>query len=292
MGWFGLGGRRGEDSASSSSASASAAPASSSSRLGSGSPPHDARDYHRVKVHKLRREPSAVAAAGGVGAGAASSADADDARLAALVPALADLSLAAGSADARDARDAASAARRARLAREQARAEELRELRDVYDMSRPNRVDREPHPDGEQWAQELKPLPKRIRISRYQAEMINYQRMLMRKNIWYYRDRAGVPRGPCPLHVLKDCWVQGVVDENTLVWGHGLADWLPARNVKLLVPMVRTPEVRAGAWLKKTFSLGPALNRVREKRAAARPIKEVLENEGKDLASRQVERMR
>jgi hypothetical protein len=28
-----------------------------------------------------------------------------------------------------------------------------------------------------------------------------------------------VPRGPCPLHVLKDCWVQGVVDENTLVWG-------------------------------------------------------------------------
>jgi hypothetical protein len=28
-----------------------------------------------------------------------------------------------------------------------------------------------------------------------------------------------VPRGPCPLHVLKDCWVQGIVDENTLVWG-------------------------------------------------------------------------
>jgi hypothetical protein len=28
-----------------------------------------------------------------------------------------------------------------------------------------------------------------------------------------------VPRGPCPLHVLKDCWVQGVIDENTLVWG-------------------------------------------------------------------------
>jgi len=34
-----------------------------------------------------------------------------------------------------------------------------------------------------------------------------------------FRDRMSVPRGPCPLHVLKDCWVQGVVDENTLVWG-------------------------------------------------------------------------
>jgi hypothetical protein len=33
------------------------------------------------------------------------------------------------------------------------------------------------------------------------------------------RDRMSVPRGPCPLHVLKDCWVQGIVDENTLVWG-------------------------------------------------------------------------
>lgn len=33
------------------------------------------------------------------------------------------------------------------------------------------------------------------------------------------RDRMSVPRGPCPLHVLKDCWVQGVIDENTLVWG-------------------------------------------------------------------------
>lgn len=51
-----------------------------------------------------------------------------------------------------------------------------------------------------------------------------------------------VPRGPCPLHVLKDAWVQGVIDENTLVWGQGLIDWLPMRNVKLLVAQVRTPE--------------------------------------------------
>ena len=58
----------------------------------------------------------------------------------------------------------------------------------------------------------------------------------------YYRDRMSVPRGPCPLHVLKEAWVQGVIDENTMVWGHGLYDWLPARNIKLLLPMVLTPE--------------------------------------------------
>ena len=52
-------------------------------------------------------------------------------------------------------------------------------------------------------------------------------------------------RGPCPLHVLKECWVHGVIDENTLVWGQGLFDWIPAKNVKLLLPMIRTPEGRA-----------------------------------------------
>jgi hypothetical protein len=41
--------------------------------------------------------------------------------------------------------------------------------------------------------------------------------------------------------------LQGVVDENTLVWGQGLIDWLPMRNVKLLVAQVRTPE---GEWTR------------------------------------------
>jgi hypothetical protein len=51
--------------------------------------------------------------------------------------------------------------------------------------------------------------------------------------------------------VLKDCWVQGVIDENTLVWGQGLYDWLPAKNVKLLLPLIRTPE---GGELRSCFS--------------------------------------
>jgi hypothetical protein len=33
-----------------------------------------------------------------------------------------------------------------------------------------------------------------VQLSHYQAEMINYQRMLLRKNIWYYRDRMNNPR--------------------------------------------------------------------------------------------------
>ena len=51
-----------------------------------------------------------------------------------------------------------------------------------------------------------------------------------------------VARGPCNLPVLRQCWVHGVIDENTLVWGQGLMDWLPAKNIRTLVPMIRTVE--------------------------------------------------
>lgn len=56
------------------------------------------------------------------------------------------------------------------------------------------------------------------------------------------RDRMSSPRGPCSLPVMREAWVHGVIDENTLVWGQGLADWLPVRNVRTLVPQIRTLE--------------------------------------------------
>jgi hypothetical protein len=50
--------------------------------------------------------------------------------------------------------------------------------------------------------------------------------------------------------------LQGVVDENTLVWGQGLIDWLPMRNVKLLVAQVRTPEGECATGLGVSVRLG------------------------------------
>lgn len=58
----------------------------------------------------------------------------------------------------------------------------------------------------------------------------------------YYRDRLDTPRGPCPLPILRQAWVAGVIDEDTLVWGEGLMDWLPIRNVRTLVPQIRSKE--------------------------------------------------
>ncbi len=64
----------------------------------------------------------------------------------------------------------------------------------------------------------------------------------------YYRDRLSVPRGPCNISVLRESWVHGVIDEHTLVWGQGLGDWLPARNIRTLVPQIRTVEGAGRAW--------------------------------------------
>ncbi len=48
-----------------------------------------------------------------------------------------------------------------------------------------------------------------------QKQMVDYVRTATRKNIWYYRDRMNTSRGPCTLPVLRECWVQGIIDENT-----------------------------------------------------------------------------
>jgi len=49
-----------------------------------------------------------------------------------------------------------------------------------------------------------------VLLCRYKFEdrqVVDYVREATRKNIWYYRDRMSVPRGPCSLPVLRECWV-------------------------------------------------------------------------------------
>ncbi len=90
-----------------------------------------------------------------------------------------------------------------------------------------------------------KPPPKPRDVEPYsfnRLEQFDYVREVTKKNVWYYRDRISVPRGPCTLPVLREAWVNGIIDENTLIWGQGLIDWLPAKNIRTLIPQIRTPE--------------------------------------------------
>jgi len=61
-------------------------------------------------------------------------------------------------------------------------------------------------------------------------------------NIWWYKDRAGLPRGPLQITGLRACYAQGVVDDQTLVWGQGLTGWYPIRNVIGLTANIRNLE--------------------------------------------------
>lgn len=218
------------------------APASTSAPASAFGPDGAPLRPRKIRVHKVRSS----------GPSSSGSSEADerrdramDRRIAELIPGIADLSV--SGAQLGSALDTARELRLRKQVRESQMKADTAELQGIYDMAKPHPVDALPADyDPSTWTQRLRPAPRSIKLSHYQQEMINYQRMLLRKNIWYYRDRMSVPRGPCPLHVLKDAWVQGVIDENTLVWGQGLYDWLPAKNVKLLLPMIRTPEGERG----------------------------------------------
>ena len=121
-----------------------------------------------------------------------------DRKIAELIPGIAEVSVSEGAL-AKSMKTAAAireeqlSKERARLVqREATRMAELEELEHVYDMGVQLPCDDE-RPGGI-WKQTLRPEPKKVVISHYQAEMINYQRMHLRKNIWYYRDRMNVAR--------------------------------------------------------------------------------------------------
>ncbi|KAK9824064.1 hypothetical protein WJX72_007493 [[Myrmecia] bisecta] len=121
---------------------------------------------------------------------------------------------------------------------------------------------------------------KQAKFTFKDKQQVDYIREATAKNVWYYRDRMSTPRGPCSLPVLRECWVHGIIDEHTLVWGQGLADWLPVRNVRTLVPQIRTLEVQVGTWIKKTFGLKPAVATARKQRAEQRPVQSTKQVDG------------
>lgn len=75
----------------------------------------------------------------------------------------------------------------------------------------------------------------------------------VQSNVWFYRDRTGATRGPAHLGTLRQCWVNGIVDEHTMMWGNGLQDWLPVRNIRGLIPNIRNPPTIFMHWLMRKF---------------------------------------
>ena len=72
---------------------------------------------------------------------------------------------------------------------------------------------------------------------------------MVKRTIYRYRDRSGLPRGPMTIDILKKCWINGIIDENTLMWGNGLGDWVPMRNVRGMAEVLHEPKTVFLKWL-------------------------------------------
>ncbi|CAG9461145.1 unnamed protein product [Pedinophyceae sp. YPF-701] len=123
--------------------------------------------------------------------------------------------------------------------------------------------------DDSKWEEKQRVPPSKIDGDIKEYMKIQYCRDMTARNVWYYRDRLSTPRGPCTLSTLREAWVTGTVDENTLVWGEGLGDFIPIRNVRTLVAQIRTPEVKLATWLNKKLLIEPRLRMARKARGEA-----------------------
>jgi hypothetical protein len=76
----------------------------------------------------------------------------------------------------------------------------------------------------------------------------------VRKNVWFYRDRTGLPRGPCTLNTVRKCYANGIVDQHTLFWGNGLGDWVPLRNIRGMASSLSDPKTKFVKFLVDKFA--------------------------------------
>nr|BAS01721.1 RNA binding protein [Amorphochlora amoebiformis] len=103
-----------------------------------------------------------------------------------------------------------------------------------------------------------------LKVTLNQKSQMDYVRKIVKDNIWYYRDRMNVARGPCDLYILRTCYSSGIIDENTIIWGNGLDTWICLKNIKGLLNMIKVPEVQLFHALKREVTIKPLLNEIRE----------------------------
>jgi hypothetical protein len=56
-----------------------------------------------------------------------------------------------------------------------------------------------------------------------------------RRNAWCYRHSYDVARGPAPVPTLRDAGVHGLNNGITLVWVHGLVDFVLIKHIRCLI---------------------------------------------------------
>lgn len=63
------------------------------------------------------------------------------------------------------------------------------------------------------------------------------------------------------METLKKCYVNGIVDQHTLMWGDGLGDWIPLRNIRGMNHALDDPRTRFARFIVNRFSFPKAERR-------------------------------
>uniref|UniRef100_A0A7S0SEB6 GYF domain-containing protein n=1 Tax=Mantoniella antarctica TaxID=81844 RepID=A0A7S0SEB6_9CHLO len=114
-------------------------------------------------------------------------------------------------------------------------------------------MEEEPEPVGNPYRKADYRLPKMYTMTprQYYNDCEILCTKLIYNKIFWYRDRSGLPRGPMTVDVLKRCWVNGIVDENTLMWGNGQGDWVPLRNLRGMAEVLHNPMIVFLKWVNE-----------------------------------------
>mmetsp|Transcript_19326 Transcript_19326/g.34899 ORF Transcript_19326/g.34899 Transcript_19326/m.34899 type:complete len:275 (-) Transcript_19326:349-1173(-) len=134
------------------------------------------------------------------------------------------------------------------------------ELKTVLDFNRPHPVDNMRPEDIVTSVEPVANVARKKLTQRQAADLVNHA-MQFGSNVWYYKDRLGVARGPCTIPILKKAWMKNLIDYDTMVWSVGLVDWVPVAHASYLAAYIESPEVRFGRWLFHTFNVKPRLDR-------------------------------
>jgi hypothetical protein len=79
------------------------------------------------------------------------------------------------------------------------------------------------------------------------------------------------------IDTVKKCWIGGIIDEHTLVWGNGLGDWVPLRNIRGMGHVLNDPRTRFLKWITQKVAFPRAevranRDRLYEEGKAASPV--------------------
>ena len=65
------------------------------------------------------------------------------------------------------------------------------------------------------------------------------------------------------METLKKCYVNGIVDQHTLMWGDGLGDWIPLRNIRGMNHALDDPRTRFARFIVNRFAFPKADRRAK-----------------------------